>query len=50
MAQALAPPIGAVLLTRLGADALWAMLAALALANLGLIGGLWWQKGRGPTG
>ncbi|QGY04209.1 MFS transporter [Methylobacterium mesophilicum SR1.6/6] len=50
VAQALAPPIGAVLLTRLGADALWAMLAALALVNLGLIGGLWWQKGRRPAG
>ncbi|MBE7245099.1 MAG: MFS transporter [Actinomycetospora chiangmaiensis] len=48
VAQALAPPLGAVLLTRLGADALWAMLAALALVNLGLIGGLWWQKGRRP--
>ncbi|MCJ2054302.1 MFS transporter [Methylobacterium sp. J-070] len=44
VAQALAPPLGAFLLTRFGADALWAMLAALAALNLGLIGGLWRQK------
>lgn len=41
VAQALAPPAGAVVLTRAGPDALWWLLLALALANLGLIGALW---------
>jgi hypothetical protein len=47
IAQALSPPIGAYLLTRIGPDALWAILAALALVNLGLIAGLWREKRRG---
>ena len=50
MAQAVAPPIGAFLLIRLGADGLWAALALMALANLGLIAALWWQKGRPRRG
>jgi MFS family permease len=44
MAQAVAPPLGAFLLTWTGADALWGILAVLAVINLGLIGGLWRQK------
>ncbi|MHB2209093.1 MFS transporter [Methylobacterium sp. CM6257] len=44
MAQAAAPPLGAFLLTWTGADALWGILAVLAVINLGLIGGLWRQK------
>lgn len=47
IAQALSPPTGAYLLTRIGPDALWAILAALALVNLGLIAGLWREKRRG---
>jgi len=50
VAQAAAPPLGAVLFSRLGADGLWAALALMALANLGLIAGLWWQKGRLRSG
>jgi predicted MFS family arabinose efflux permease len=46
VAQALSPPLGAYLLTRIGSDALWGVLALLAMANLGLIGGLWHQKTR----
>ena len=46
VAQALSPPLGAYLLTRIGPDALWGVLALLALLNLGLIGGLWSQKAR----
>ncbi|MDP4003155.1 MFS transporter [Methylobacterium sp. NEAU K] len=46
VAQALAPPLGAFLLARIGPDALWGVLALLAVINLGLIGGLWHQKGR----
>ena len=41
IAQALAPPAGAVVLTHAGPDALWWLLLALALANLGLVGALW---------
>ena len=41
IAQALAPPAGAVLLTHAGPDALWWLLLALALVNLGFIGALW---------
>lgn len=41
VAQALAPPLGAFLLTRAGADALWLVLALLALVNLALIGVIW---------
>ncbi len=41
LAQALAPPAGAVLLTHAGPDALWWLLLALALVNLGFIGALW---------
>ena len=41
VAQALAPPAGAIVLTHAGPDALWWLLLALALANLGLIGILW---------
>ena len=44
MAQAVAPPLGAFLLTWTGADALWGILAVLAVINLGPIGGLWRQK------
>ncbi|OHV17572.1 MFS transporter [Methylorubrum extorquens] len=40
-AQALAPPAGAFVLTYAGPDALWWLLLALALANLGLVGALW---------
>jgi len=50
VAQAAAPPLGAVLFSRLGADGLLAALALMALANLGLIAGLWWQKGRLRSG
>jgi MFS family permease len=39
---ALAPSLGALLIERLGADTTIAMLTALALANLALIGALWW--------
>ncbi|AWN41379.1 MFS transporter [Methylobacterium durans] len=41
LAQALAPLIGAFVLTSGGADALFVLLAALALANVGLAGALW---------
>ncbi|MCF4126796.1 MFS transporter [Methylobacterium sp. SyP6R] len=41
IAQALAPPAGAVLLVQAGAGPLWWWLLALALVNLGLIGALW---------
>lgn len=41
VAQALAPPAGAFVLTQLGPDALWWVLVALGLANLGLVGFLW---------
>lgn len=41
VAQALAPPVGAFVLTQSGPDALWWLLLALALANLGLVGVLW---------
>ena len=41
VAQALAPPIGAFVLTRASPDALWWLLLALSLANLGLVGALW---------
>ncbi|WP_437871736.1 MFS transporter [Methylorubrum extorquens] len=41
IAQALAPLAGAVVLTHAGPDALWWLLLALALVNLGLIGALW---------
>lgn len=41
IAQALAPPAGAFVLTYGSADALWWLLLALALANLGLVGALW---------
>lgn len=41
VAQALAPPAGAFVLTHASPDALWWTLFALALANLGLIGALW---------
>ncbi len=45
VAQAIAPPLGAFLLERIGPDALWGLLALLAAINLGLIGGLWRLKG-----
>ncbi|MCJ2137792.1 MFS transporter [Methylobacterium sp. J-026] len=41
VAQALAPPAGAFVLTQAGPDALWGLLLALSLANLGLVGALW---------
>jgi predicted MFS family arabinose efflux permease len=41
IAQALAPPAGAFVLTHASPDALWWILPVLALANLGLIGALW---------
>ena len=41
IAQALAPPAGAFVLTHASPDALWWLLLALSLANLGLIGALW---------
>lgn len=41
VAQALAPLLGAFVLTHGGADALFAVLAALALANVGLVLALW---------
>lgn len=44
IAQALAPPVGAVLLTWAGPDALWWCLLLLALATLVLIGLLWKVK------
>ncbi|MGV7035061.1 MFS transporter [Methylobacterium symbioticum] len=40
IAQALAPPLGAFVLSHGGAGVLWIMLALLALANLGLVGAL----------
>ncbi len=40
-AQALAPPAGALLLTRAGPEALWWLLLALSLANLVLAAALW---------
>jgi hypothetical protein len=41
IAQALAPPAGAFVLTYASPDALWWLLLILGLANLGLVGGLW---------
>ena len=41
IAQALAPPAGAFLITHVGADALWWLLLAFSVGNLGLIGALW---------
>ena len=41
IAQALAPPAGAFVLTHAGPDALWHLLLALALINVGLVGVLW---------
>lgn len=41
VAQALAPSLGAVVLTHAGADATYALLAVLALANVGLAVSLW---------
>ncbi len=41
IAQALAPPAGAFVLTRAGPDPLWLLLLALALVNLGLVVALW---------
>ncbi|KMO22823.1 MFS transporter [Methylobacterium indicum] len=41
VAQALAPPAGAFVLTHAGAGPLWWVLLALAVVNLGLIGALW---------
>jgi predicted MFS family arabinose efflux permease len=41
VAQALAPPLGAFLLARMGADALWLTLALLAVVNLAMIGVIW---------
>ncbi|MEE8630218.1 MULTISPECIES: MFS transporter [Methylobacterium] len=41
VAQALAPPAGAFVLTHAGSDPLWWLLLVLALVNLGLIGALW---------
>ena len=41
VAQALAPLLGAFVLTHGGADALWLVLAALALSNVGLVAALW---------
>ncbi|WP_312893425.1 hypothetical protein [Methylobacterium sp. PvR107] len=46
VAQALSPPLGAYLLTRIGPDAVWGVLALLARADRGLIGGLWHQTTR----
>jgi hypothetical protein len=47
VAQALAPSLGAVLLTHGGPDAAYGLLAALALANVGLALALW--RVREPT-
>jgi len=41
VAQALAPPAGAFVLTQAGPDALWWLLLALSLANLACVGALW---------
>ena len=41
IAQALAPPAGAFVLTHASPNALWWLLLALSLANLGLVGSLW---------
>ncbi len=41
VAQALAPPAGAFVLTHANPDALWWLLLALSLASLGLVGALW---------
>ncbi|WP_191970904.1 MFS transporter [Methylobacterium soli] len=41
VAQALAPVLGAFVLTHGGADALWLVLAALALSNVVLVAALW---------
>ncbi|UHC18070.1 MFS transporter [Methylobacterium currus] len=47
IAQALAPPAGAFVLTQAGAGPLWGLLLACALVNLGLIGALW--RTRSPS-
>lgn len=41
VAQALAPPAGAFVLTYASPGALWWLLLALSLANLGLVVALW---------
>jgi hypothetical protein len=41
IAQALAPPLGAYVLTHASADALWWILPGLGLSNLALTGALW---------
>ena len=41
VAQALAPPAGAFVLTHASPSALWWLLLALSLVNLGLVGALW---------
>jgi hypothetical protein len=41
VAQALAPPAGAFVLTQASPEALLWLLLALSLANLGLVGALW---------
>ncbi len=41
VAQALAPPAGAAVLTHAGPEVLWWLLLTLSLANLGLVGALW---------
>ncbi|HEV7438349.1 MAG TPA: MFS transporter, partial [Methylobacterium sp.] len=41
VAQALAPTLGAVVLAQGGPDALFGLLAVLALASVGLVGLLW---------
>jgi hypothetical protein len=47
IAQALAPPAGAFVLTHAGPDALWWLLLGLGVANLGLVGALW--RARSPA-
>lgn len=44
IAQALAPPAGAFVLTHARPDALWWLLLALSLANLGLVTALWRER------
>jgi predicted MFS family arabinose efflux permease len=46
VAQAIAPPLGALVVTRGGADALFVLLTVLAAGNLGLIAILWRRRGR----